>query len=303
MNKRCTEEPSPCVLKILFAAVVVMLMLGSFACASGHRESFSEEQPEIRQVAGLAERISNAVNSRENLSLKIIGEVNYFDEHFPVWAVSVTPISDSAVGKVLILGGVHGNEPAGVEKVIRLIEELAENPGQYGAVTYDIIPVINPWGWSRDLRFNQQGIDVNRDFAAFESQEAVIISSFTAGTDYDLIIDCHEDPDAQGFYLYQYANPETGLSRSIIDAVRKLGFPIEQDVNMIILKTDDGLIDAPLWGLWYMKFTKQLSMTNYLRLNNSKQVYTVETPTSLALEDRLAVQDVAVRMLLESLAD
>jgi hypothetical protein len=101
--------------------------------------------------------------------------------------------------------------------------------------------------------------------------------------------------------MYQYANPDIRLSRKAIETVRNLGYPIEQNVNMVILRTKDGLINAPMWGLWYMKLTRQLSITNYFRLNNSGKVYTVETPTHLAWEDRLTMHRKALEILLDSL--
>ena len=78
-----------------------------------------------------------------------------------------------------------------------------------------------------------------------------------------------------------------------------MGFPIEQDVRMIILKTENGIIDGPMWGLWYMRLTGQLSIANYYRLNNSRFVFTVETPKRLFWEDRLKMQKTAVTMLLD----
>jgi hypothetical protein len=74
---------------------------------------------------------------------------------------------------------------------------------------------------------------------------------------------------------------------------------IGQDVSMVILKTANGIIDAPMRGLWYMRLTGQLSIANYYRLNNSRFVYTVETPASLMWEDRLKMQQTAVTMLLD----
>ena len=68
---------------------------------------------------------------------------------------------------------------------------------------------------------------------------------------------------------------------------------------MVILKTNNGLINAPMWGLVYMRLTKQLSITNYLRLENSKLVYTVETPMGVPIDKRVAIHDLAFRMLAE----
>ena len=128
-----------------------------------------------------------------------------------------------------------------------------------------------------------------------------IIREFMEGKKYDLIVDHHEDPDASGFYIYQYANPDILLSRRVIETVRNLGYPIEQNVNMVILRTKDGLINAPLWGLWYMELSKQLSITNYFRLNNGRRVHTVETPTRLPWEDRLTMHRKALEILLDGL--
>ena len=58
-----------------------------------------------------------------------------------------------------------------------------------------------------------------------------------------------------------------------------MGYPIEENVSMVILKTENGIIDAPMWGLRYMRITGQLTLSNYYRLNNSPHVYTIETPT------------------------
>lgn len=285
--------------KRLIIATITIIALFLTSCASGSREPFTNRQPEARVIDTLENRLHDAVSISTKLEMTAIGDIRYGDYHTPLWVVSYLP-GPAPDHHLLFCAGIHGNEPAAVEVMIRFIEKLAKNENKFSNYSIDIIPLINPWGWSHDLRFNQQGIDVNRDFASFESQEAVLISEFTAKKRYDLIIDCHEDPDASGFYLYQYANRNQKLSREIIEAIRTLDYPIEQDVNMIILKTDDGLINAPLWGLYYMKLTGQLSMTNYFRLNNSNLVYTIETPTELPWEDRIIMQQKAIEMLIES---
>lgn len=289
--------------KWIICCLCLLLFVSSLSCASGHQEQFSGTEPLAREISSLENRITETVSSSEQLVMDTIGEVSYGVYRAPIWVISLDSHPEPEAYRVLICGGVHGNEPAGVEIMVQMIEALAENPETYKGIAFDIIPLVNPWGWSHDIRFNREGLDVNRDFSSFNSQESVIIRGFIADKQYDLIIDCHEDPDASGFYLYQYANPDQQLSRKIIEAVKKLDFPVEQDVNMIILRTEDGLIDAPMWGLWFMKLTGQLSITNYFRLNNSKLVYTVETPTNQPFEKRLAIQKLALDLLLDSLYD
>jgi len=281
----------------LFLCVFSISIL--LACASGHQEPFPESQEIIRDIGLVEERLLAAVRSSDKLSIQTIGTVEYGTFKAPVWLVRFTPgISRK---RVLINGCIHGNEPAGVEVILKIIEMIAKNPLRYNAISFDFIPIVNPWGYSCDIRFNRNGRDVNRDFASFASQESVIVKRYVEGKRYDMMIDLHEDPDGKGFYMYQYAHSDTSLSRKIIETVRGMNYPIEKDINFIFLKTDDGLIDAPLWGLWYMWLTRQLSITNYYRLNNSELVYTFETPTSLQLKDRVIMQSTAVTMLIESL--
>jgi hypothetical protein len=108
------------------------------------------------------------------------------------------------------------------------------------------------------------------------------------------MLDLHEDPSADGFYLYQYGLADKAACEKIVATVANKGYPIEQNVNMVILKTDNGIIDAPMLGLWYVRLTGQMSIANYYRLNNSKYVFTVESPIRLLWEDRLIMQRTAV---------
>jgi hypothetical protein len=47
-----------------------------------------------------------------------------------------------------------------------------------------------------------------------------------------------------------------------------------------------------------MRITGQLTLSNYYRLNNSRRVYTVETPTSLPMADRMTMHRTAVDVLI-----
>lgn len=273
------------------------LILALLACASGHHEPYGEKLSAVRDLSGIQTNIQTFVSASAYLSVKEIGSVEYDGFKASIWCVSFReqePISF----QVLINAGIHGNEPAGVAYALQLLEQLAKNPHQHASVAIDIIPMVNPWGWVHDVRFNRDGIDINRDFSTFESQEALIIKDFLENRHYDLMLDLHEDPSASGFYVYQYGNEDITIAENLIDTIRNMGYPIEENVNMVILKTKNGIIDAPMWGLRYMRITGQLSLSNYYRLNSSQRVYTIETPTSLSMEDRIIMQKTAVGVLI-----
>ena len=277
----------------------ILACIGLWACASGHQAPFPATQPPQRELAHISQRLQTATAKSDALSLSILGQVRYADFVAPVYLVQFAHRTANAP-RILVTAGVHGNEPAGVECAVRLVERLAQTPQRFPACSLEIIPLVNPWGWVHDVRFNQQGFDVNRDFASFKTSEAKIIRDHQQRTRYDLIVDLHEDPAARGFYMYQYGRSDRTVVAPIITAITQMGHPIEQDVKMIALKTENGVIDAPMWGLWYMKLTGQLSITNYGRLYNSTNVFTIETPTRLNWDDRTQMQQKALGMLLKA---
>ena len=273
---------------------VVMLC----ACASGHHAPYDGDLPRQRNLSTYEQRLRQAVSRSHHLSLYEIGRVSYPEFEAPLWRVLFRP-DGTIKSRILFSAGIHGNEPAGVECALRFIEAIDLNAEKYRHIAFDIVPLVNPWGWVHDIRFNQAGIDINRDFATFESQEAKIIRHSLEKNQYTLMFDLHEDPDARGFYIYQYAMTDKQAAEQIVAAIKDMGYPIEQDIKMVILKAENGIIDAPMWGLKYMRLAGQLSITNFYRLYHSPCVYTVETPTSLVLEDRLVMQRTSVDMLVE----
>jgi murein peptide amidase A len=97
----------------------------------------------------------------------------------PVPAMSRTLIGTSVQGRpiemirfgvgaptLLIISGIHGNEPESWFVAEQLIRTLESSPGmvRYGSVV--IIPRANPDGCALRRRANARGVDVNRNFPA-----------------------------------------------------------------------------------------------------------------------------------------
>ena len=280
-----------------FSAIVVacLAFLVLVSCASGGREPFTGAEPAVRDLARFEAELRAAVAGAPGVSLAEAGRVSWEGFESAIWVVHVE--RPGATKRALVVAGLHGNEPAGPAWALELVRLLAVDATVYPDVSFDIVPLMNPWGWSRDVRYDRDGRDINRDFATFAAQEARLFRDLVAGRRYDLAIDHHEDPSAKGFYVYQYADRDTRPTRALIDRVRALGFPIEQDVSMVILSVKDGLIRAPRWGLWYMKASRRLSLTNWLRLAGIPKVYTVETPIALTLDDRIRLHRTAFTSL------
>ena len=64
---------------------------------------------------------------------------------------------------ILIIGGMHGDEPAGFISTLRLAQFLKRNPESIKNRVI-IVPCINPDGLLRGTRVNARGVDINRNF-------------------------------------------------------------------------------------------------------------------------------------------
>jgi protein MpaA len=67
---------------------------------------------------------------------------------------------------VLILGGIHGDEPAGVPLCRQLAAYLDRYPPALADRRVVIAPALNPDGLAANRRTNARGVDLNRNFAA-----------------------------------------------------------------------------------------------------------------------------------------
>ncbi len=250
----------------------------------------------VRDVATMQARLENATAS-ERLELSVLGEVQYDDFRAPFWHVALRPTANQPpTHRVLLTGGVHGNEPAGAEGVVQLIEHLAEHPELYAGHAIDMLPLVNPWGWTHGKRRNHDGIDINRSFAAFETQESALVRDFVKDKTYDLVIDHHEAPGSEGFFFFMLSREDGARCRRVIDRLKEQGHPIDQEDYFGILCNDDGILPVPRWMLCFVSWVRQLALTQFCRIENTHRALVVETPRRLPLKDRVAmhrlVQDV-----------
>lgn len=65
---------------------------------------------------------------------------------------------------ILFVGGIHGDEPQGVEILSRFRQLLVRQPSLYRGVRVVIVPNANPDGRKRRSRVNARGVDINRNF-------------------------------------------------------------------------------------------------------------------------------------------
>lgn len=287
------------VLLILGLLAMIAVIAGAAAWYLLRIRETGGNPKQVRSLASLEGRMESLAASGI-LTLEVPGTVSYADTAYPIRMLS-RHIAGGPGVNVLLTGGIHGNEPAGTEFLLQFAETLSKAPAAWPDIHFDIIPVVNPWGWVHATRRNGAGCDLNREFASFKAPESVLMQKVFKRKHYDLIVDFHEDGHVGGFYFYRLANPDEVLCRSMIESVRNTGNPVYDGRVMKIFRARDGIITSPLWSLKLARTIRQLSMSNYFRLEGCPHAFLFESPKRLPLETRVSMHGNALKVLLERL--
>src|SRR5262249_11056225 len=81
---------------------------------------------------------------------------------------------------VIVLAGIHGNEPASVKLADALGESLAREPVD-AALSVIICSAANPDGLAANQRVNSNGVDINRNFPAANWQSESADAKYAPG--------------------------------------------------------------------------------------------------------------------------
>jgi hypothetical protein len=279
--------------------------------------------PVVRDYNALAVRIKAAAQ-QAGLSWSVFGHQTTLDgrEQYELLMVRIPASSRRRSGrsgafKVLLNGGTHGDEPAGAEALVQFLERGLYR--QWPEVAFTITPCLNPWGYTHDRREGPGGRDLNRSFrrGGPATPEISLLKRALRHQRFDLFIDCHEDVDAPG--LYVFAPP--ALGQAIVEAVRRYGpvhpgplvdgeLPVENGVVVRRRDRSDASERPRIWRTWplpfyiarYHHYHRRASSgsegANALKAGAAEIAdalqATVETPTRLPLDQRVAMQHAAI---------
>lgn len=117
----------------------------------------------------------------------------------------VGPTTEHTPIRVGLFAGIHGDEPAGAEALVRFLVELAHNPDL--AIGYDLVvyPICNPTGYEDGTRTNRAGADLNREFwRSSLHPEVRILEAELRAHKFDGLITLHSDDTSEGIYGYAH---------------------------------------------------------------------------------------------------
>ncbi len=210
-----------------------------------------------------------------DLPMKVIGMVS----EYPIHVIHLESSANNHKN-ILITGGVHGDEPAGIEAVLHFLER--NNSSLLKHFRFTIIPCINPYGYVHDIRENRDGIDINRSFETNDVLEVAIVKKILCHLHFSLAIDFHEDYEAKGFYLYEGKRNGKHIGTELADRVKTIGAIDSDDSGEDTTAISQGVYKvSPNWGTQ--------GLIPYLLQFHSEHVIITETPTVWSLEKRAAL--------------
>jgi hypothetical protein len=228
-----------------------------------------------------------AMLGQTGIGLQALGQVSYGTSSLPLWVLR-KPALNPAAKTICLMAGLHGNEPAGVQALVALLQDMQVRPAAFATHRYVVVPLANPWGWAHDLRHNGDNRDAARQFVSGSAQEATLLKKLFTAERCDLLVDLHEDRFHDGFYLLAYGESDwagvektlrtietgTGVHRASVGDAGVLQFA-PANFSGIVRTT------APLWA----------------RMNGAAHAFIVETHDGLPLTQRVVIHRLAIEGL------
>jgi hypothetical protein len=249
-------------------------------------------------VSRFAQEVESKLPLLRGYSVEQIAHVSYGDARWPILCIRSTPWEVTRP-TVLISGGVHGDEPAGVHAALRF---LADGQREFNDVLqFVVFPCVNPSGFDAGTLGTKSGANLNRLFGTGSTQPEVrAIENWLRvhARRFRMTFDLHETrPDyvGEGFvekdnpraaYLYETVTDDSDrIGRLMIDALPSdrmvCDWPtIYNDINQAGVISYPEACRNPIYA-------RGTSFEGFLSRWYTGHAFTLETPTGWSLSDRV----------------
>ena len=199
---------------------------------------------------------------------------------FPLYCVRSRDRSD---GGLYLSAGIHGDEPAPPEALLRWAEtRLPALVRGRRTLPLLILPCLNPWGLVNNRREDEEGRDLNRLFHRKSVPVIAALRKVIARRRFDLTLNLHEDYDARGIYLYELHRRAPDWGDSLVERCAAV---IPADTRRRI---DDNVFENGVArrrvGLERLGIHAEAI---HLYLHHAPQALTFETPSEFSLARRV----------------
>jgi hypothetical protein len=273
----------------------------------------------VRNYADVTDRILEALRKSEHLTVWYQAytppsSISLKNSPYPLYCLRYTA-QQKSFPLIYVSAGIHGDEPAGVECALRLVELLVDNdlhnpfPFPLNEYNWLISPCDNPYGYERDIRENAAGFDLNRMFETpIQCPETAFIAESlqrnqcvhlqnTHNNDtkrkrgeIELALDLHEDSESNGFYLWERRTSQCfPIGNAIVKNVEEL-CAINREPLIENHHNKNGVVT-----LLDKVATKGWTRGRYLGEQVNTRCLILETRTQLDWETRIAAHLMAIQ--------
>ena len=219
---------------------------------------------------------------------RVLGEI----EGYPLFGLTLS--ADPELPIMLIIGGTHGDEPAGVEAALAFLSQ--DHRPWLKALRFEVIPCLNPYGYVHNTRHNRQDIDINWAFLEKDVPEIELIRRLIESRRFEVVIDLHEDWESPGYYMYELRR---GAPLIGSDLVRRVSAVCPVNTNPCIEGAEArGGVIRPAPDTEIARRGEGIPIALFQR--HTDHLITSETPTAQLMERRVQAHLIALSAVIEA---
>jgi predicted deacylase len=198
----------------------------------------------MRTVRSYSKLLNEIINLTIPFRIEIIGYVSYFGEIYPM--IAIRHISKIARKNIVIVSGQHGDEYFAVQILLKWLSQIKLE--DYSEFNWTVIPVANPFGYSKSTRRNgarQQVNNADKFKKDSEVKELSVLYEHIPSS-LNLYLDIHGDTGKKCVYAYE-RKPEGFPSITGPALINNDNILPYEKVNTIYLeKVQNGIIYKPI---------------------------------------------------------
>lgn len=254
--------------------------------------------------------IVRLLETLKHVRIDTLATVQHGDHRYPLFLVQIPHQLRPGNPSILISGGVHGDEPAGVYAAI---DFLSCHVSRYAEqANFFVLPCVNPSGYELATLESLSGANLNRSFGIGSTEpEIVAIEKWLSREriQFRVTMDLHEAPpyyEGEGFeqsdnpkecYLYETVTDSSHrIGRELIDALPD-SVEICRWPRVYLDDNVDGVISYPE-GNRNPVYREKTTFDAFLNGRYTHHSFTTETPTCWSVDKRVETQLLWVKQAL-----
>ncbi len=254
----------------------------------------------IRSYSAFEKRLISLAERIKGLQIQLLG---HLPMGYPLFMLT-TP-TGVGIKKIVLSGGIHGNEPAGVETLLEILSTLKKEPSLMERFHFTLFPCLNPFGYEHHTREDSSGVDLNRQYGRqMPPQEVRLVCAALTGNRFDLSVEFHEDVDTDGFYLYEICDEARHAAGDVIVKEISKKYPINLHKEIEGAPAAGGVIHPKVASFFFkqrMAKREEWPQAIYLYNHGTPHCITSETPTGFDMQQRVEMHLTVFKIALNAL--